>query len=79
MFRTPLRALLLAIACLAASASFAQNTIKEDPALTAIVDATGFAGMVLAYDLKADQYYAGHAERANLQLIPASTFKVFSA
>ena len=78
MFRTPLRALLLAIACLAASVSFAQNTIKEDPALTAIVDATGFAGMVLAYDLKADQYYAGHAERANLQLIPASTFKVFS-
>ena len=74
--------LFFGIACFCAGHAFAQShppgVIKEDPALTALVDATGFQGTVLVYDVKAKQYDAGHAERANLPLIPASTFKVFS-
>lgn len=73
-----LRTVLLLLLCFVGSQAVAQDNIQEDPALKAIVDASGFAGTVLVYDLNADAYRAGHAERASLQLIPASTFKVFS-
>jgi beta-lactamase class D len=36
-------------------------------------------GTVLVYDLNEESYLAGHAERVDRQLIPASTFKVFSS
>jgi len=43
------------------------------------IDATGFTGVVLVHDLTLRSYAAGHAERADRRLIPASTFKIFNA
>jgi beta-lactamase class D len=43
------------------------------------IDATGFLGTVLVYDLNEDRYVAGHAERIDRRLIPASTFKIFNS
>jgi beta-lactamase class D len=53
--------------------------VVEVASVRAAIDATGFVGSVLVYDLERDAYAAGHAERADRRLIPASTFKIFSA
>ncbi|MES3008963.1 MAG: penicillin-binding transpeptidase domain-containing protein [Pseudomonadota bacterium] len=55
------------------------TTVKELPELRAIVDATGFEGSVLIFDLQKGTYLAGHAERVDQAWLPASTFKIFSA
>lgn len=43
-----------------------------------IVDSSGFAGTILLFDSRRQSYEAGHAERSDLRLIPASTFKIFN-
>ncbi len=53
--------------------------VQELPELRAIVDATGFEGSVLIYDLHNNAYMAGHAEIVDQAFLPASTFKIFSA
>jgi len=57
----------------------AGDSVSEYAPAREIVDATGFAGTVLVYDLNRNEYLAGHAERVDRRLIPASTFKVFSS
>jgi beta-lactamase class D len=52
---------------------------EEDAKIAELIDASGFDGSFLAYQLHADRYRAGHSERINKALIPASTFKIFSA
>jgi beta-lactamase class D len=80
--RRMLVCLCLTIANVAPSAVRAQagedGAIEFLPARAAI-DATGFDGCVLVYDLERDAHTAGHAERLDRRLIPASTFKIFSA
>lgn len=61
------------------SAANAQVTVTELPAARAVVDATGFEGTVLVYDLHNHVYMAGHAEHIDDIFLPASTFKIFSA
>ncbi len=53
--------------------------VEEVQELRAIVDATGFDGSVLIYDLHNNLYMAGHAESVEQTFLPASTFKIFSA
>jgi len=53
--------------------------VHEHPASRELIDATGFAGVVVVRDLAEDSYHAGHAERVDRRLIPASTFKVFNS
>src|SRR5690606_37392427 len=43
------------------------------------IDATGFNGAMLIYDSRQNRYQAGHAERIDRQLVPASTFKIFNS
>ncbi len=57
----------------------AQAPAIELPAARAVVDASGFEGAVLIYDLRNHSYMAGHAERVDDVFLPASTFKIFSA
>jgi beta-lactamase class D len=49
---------------------------EERTDLEAILDATGFAGTALLYDLHRDRLYAVHGERADERRLPASTFKI---
>lgn len=57
----------------------AQVTVQEVPTARQAIDATGFTGSVLVYDLATNSYWAGHAERVNRRLIPASTFKIINS
>lgn len=57
----------------------ANAQVEEDASIAKLIDASGFDGSLLAYALHADHYRAGHAERVDKALIPASTFKIFSA
>ena len=57
----------------------AQVTVQEVPTARQAIDATGFTGSVLVYDLATNSYRAGHAERVNRRLIPASTFKILNS
>ncbi len=43
------------------------------------LDATGFVGTVLVYNLNDNSYQAAHAERIERPLIPASTFKILNS
>lgn len=53
--------------------------VEEDASIADLIDASGFDGSFLAFELHADHFRAGHAERIDKALIPASTFKIFSA
>jgi beta-lactamase class D len=55
--------------------------VTESPAARACVDAagTGVAGATLIADARTGALVAGHAERGDRPLIPASTFKIISA
>ena len=53
--------------------------LVENVDIAKLIDDSGFDGSFLAYQLHADRYEAGHVERINKALIPASTFKIFSA
>ncbi len=57
----------------------ASAQVVDDAALTDIVDRAGFTGVFLSEQLSTGAQRAGHAERAATALIPASTFKIFSA
>ena len=74
---------LLVILSFCAQGAYAQAPatamVQELPELRAIVDATGFEGSVLIYDLHNNAYMAGHAEIVDQAFLPASTFKIFSA
>ena len=43
------------------------------------MDASGFEGTILIYDLRANSYLAGHGGMSDTRFIPASTFKIFSS
>ncbi|MEK7258979.1 MAG: penicillin-binding transpeptidase domain-containing protein [Pseudomonadota bacterium] len=74
---------LLMILALGFQGTYAQTPaiamVEEVPELRAIVDATGFEGSVLIYDLHNNAFMAGHAESVEQTFLPASTFKIFSA
>lgn len=53
--------------------------VEELPAARAALDATGYTATTLIYDLRNDQWMAGHAERIDTPALPASTFKWFSS
>jgi len=57
----------------------AQVPVEEVPTARQAIDATGFTGSVLVHDLATNSYRAGHAERVNRRLIPASTFKILNS
>jgi beta-lactamase class D len=59
-------------------ASAQQSVVEFQPARDAL-DASGFDGTILIYDLRADSYLAGHGGKSDTRFIPASTFKVFSS
>lgn len=75
--RVCLFSLFLSVFCGLANAQVAQ--VAEDPRLAQIVDASGFEGTFLAYELPDDRYVAGHVGRTDKALLPASSFKIFSA
>lgn len=67
------------VAMQAASASLAQEQVRELSEARAALDKTGFAGTVLVFDVSGNTYAAAHAESADHRLIPASTFKIFNS
>lgn len=67
------------LSTLIAATAFAQAPVQENDDARAALDATGFQGTTLIYDLRADTYIAGHRERVDDRQIPASTFKIFSS
>lgn len=81
--RVPLRLILVALLASgptgALSPVVAQVTVQEIPTARQAIDATGFTGSVLVYDLATNSYRAGHAERVNRRLMPASTFKILNS
>jgi len=81
--RVPLQScvvlLLTAVAVGGPEAVVTQVPVKEVPSARQAIDATGFAGSVLVYDIVSNSYQAGHAERVNRRLIPASTFKILNS
>ena len=79
MKRTSPWPFLVAFALSVLQTAWAAEAVREYAPAREIVDATGFAGTVLVYDLGSNEYQAGHAERVDRRLIPASTFKVFSS
>jgi len=62
-----------------AALALAADDVREDADARAIVDASGYAGTVIVRDLDNGGYVAGHAELADRQVIPASTFKIFNS
>ena len=61
-----------------------RTSVQESPAARACVDAAatsaaGVAGSTLIADARTGALVAGHAERVDRPLIPASTFKIISA
>ncbi|MDP3516623.1 MAG: penicillin-binding transpeptidase domain-containing protein [Pseudohongiella sp.] len=63
----------------AASLLHAQPEVEELPAARAVLDASGFKGTTLIYDLNNQRWMAGHAELVDTEVLPASTFKLFSS
>lgn len=59
--------------------SLALAQIEEDSDIAKLIDESEFQGSFIAYSLNANRYRAGHSERIDMPLIPASTFKIFSA
>src|SRR5690606_22302332 len=64
---------------LVATPAEAQEPIPELLVARQAIDATGFNGAMLIYDSRQNRYQAGHAERIDRQLVPASTFKIFNS
>ncbi len=62
-----------------ATAPAAQALVRELPFARQAIDATGFAGAIVVYDARQDTFEAGHAERIDRRVIPASTFKVLNS
>jgi len=81
--QVPLRLILVALLAAGAvgaeSPVVAQVTVQEIATARQAIDATGFTGSVLVYDLATSNYRAGHAERVDRQLMPASTFKILNS
>src|SRR5688572_9600538 len=57
----------------------AQQPVRELPAARAALDSSGFEGTIVIYDLAREALSAGHAERIDRRLVPASTFKIFNS
>lgn len=57
----------------------AQALIEELPQARAALDASGFTGAMLIYDLNNERWMAGHAELVDTEALPASTFKLLSS
>jgi len=55
------------------------HVVQELPQARASIDSAGFEGSVLIFNTSDGNYTAGHAERIDRRLIPASTFKIFNA
>ena len=53
--------------------------IEELPYARAAIDAAGYQGNMLIYDLNQDKYYAADADSVTQPYIPASTFKIMSS
>ena len=70
---------LLCVLPLAVSLAHAQTAVEELPEARATLDASGFKGITLIYDLNNQRWMAGHAELADTAALPASTFKLFSS
>lgn len=67
-------------ACLLTTTALqAQPAVEELPQASALLDASGFTGTTLIYDLHNERWMAGHAERVDTEALPASTFKFFSS
>lgn len=64
---------------LAVSLAHAQPAVEELTASRALLDASGFKGTTLIYDLRNGRWMAGHAELVDTPALPASTFKLFSS
>jgi beta-lactamase class D len=74
------RALLAAaLVFLGACTSHAGVSVEELPLAREVIDASGFSGAIVIHDADRQAYAAGHSERADRRLIPASTFKIFSS
>lgn len=71
--------LVVLLGAAAPSLIVAQVTVREVPTARQAIDATGFIGSILVHDLATNSYSAGHAERVDRRLIPASTFKILNA
>ncbi|MDO8910028.1 MAG: penicillin-binding transpeptidase domain-containing protein [Pseudohongiella sp.] len=70
------------VSLFAASVVIAQPAVEgveELPEARAALDATGFTGTTLIYDLNNERWMAGHAELVDTAALPASTFKLFSS
>ena len=79
MFTRPVLILTCLLAIPGPGGIGAQTPAREISSARESIDATGFVGAVLVYDLNENSYLAGHAERVDRRLIPASTFKIFNS
>lgn len=70
--------LLILLALMLSPPALSQE-IREHPAIRTLVEATGFEGTVLIHDEKKDTWITGDADLAGKRVLPASTFKIFSA
>lgn len=79
MIRTSILALACAVGTVAEAQAIAQDTVLELPEAREAIAATGFTGAILVYDQQGDRYLAGHPERIDRRLLPASTFKILNS
>lgn len=70
---------LSAVTLLQTQTLHAQAAVEELPEARALLDASGFTGTTLIYDLNNQRWMAGHAELVDTAALPASTFKLFSS
>lgn len=78
-YTRPAGALLLALLASALSPPATAQERGEVHALRAALDSTGYRGAVVVYDVNRDTYRTVYGERADLALIPASTFKILNS
>lgn len=57
----------------------ADARVEELPYARSAIDATGYQGAMLIYDLQQNRYYASDLDSISQQHIPASTFKIMSS
>lgn len=67
------------VACLFVSRSFADVDVTELPFARTAINASGYQGSMLIYDMNADSYAAAYVEDIEQVRIPASTFKIMSS
>lgn len=72
-------AALLLFPALLAAQGVQPPVVAESPVARACLDDAGVTGTILLHDLQRNSWVAGHAERVDRALLPASTFKVFSS